>query len=152
MSRIAPSIGRVRVTSAVSPSEAGYIQHIRGQMQDIQRNMEKTVTHIENITADALIFGLEPIFKESQRLVPVDTGKLKQSGFLVKRKTTRGSEAAIGYARHGRPGYAAFVHERTDLRHAPPTQAKFLETPMLRMIDTFQRRVALYISRMSGVA
>ena len=143
-------IGRVRVTRVVSASEAGYIAHMREQSKVIADNMRRAVQHIDNATPDAILFGLEPIYDESQRLVPVDTGRLKRSGFTAARKRAGGATAEIGYGRFGRPFYALFVHERMDVRHAPPTQAKFLETAVMTKLGDFRRRVELYMRRLSS--
>lgn len=143
-------IGRVRITRAVGASEAGYIAHMREQSKVIAENMRKAVQHIENSTPDALLFGMEPIYDESQRLVPVDTGRLKRSGFTAARKRVGGVTAQIGYGRLGRPFYAAFVHERLDIRHAPPTQAKYLETAVMSKLGDFRRRVELFMRRLTG--
>ncbi|MEE8599214.1 MAG: hypothetical protein V3S69_06880 [Dehalococcoidales bacterium] len=144
------NVGRVRVTSAVSPSEASYIQSIRVQMKALEQNMHKVVNHINMVTPEALEFGLLPIFEESQRLVPVDTGRLRRSGFIETRRTTTGAVAAVGYGRFGSPHYAGFVHEMTGIPHAGETQAKFLEQAVKNKIDTFGRRVQLFIKRTMG--
>lgn len=143
-------IGRVRVTRAVSPSEGNYIQHMREQARAISENMRKAIEHVENQTKEALLFGAEPIFKESQRLVPVDTGRLKRSGFVTTRKRSGGHILQIGYGRYGRPFYALFVHERTDLRHASPTQAKFLEAAVMTRLGDFRRRVELFMRKLTS--
>lgn len=143
-------VGRVRVTNVVSPSEAAYIGQMKAQSDQIVANMRKAISHIENTTADALLFGLEPIYDESQRLVPVDTGRLRRSGFTSVRKRAGGPVAQIGYGRFGQPFYAAFVHERMDIRHAPPTQAKFLETAVMTKLGDFRRRVELFMRRLTN--
>lgn len=145
------NVGRSRITSVVGPSEANYIQSIRNQMKVLQANLLKVIDAIETVTPQALKYGLQPIFDESQRLVPVDTGKLKRSGFLEVRRTARGGQAAMGYGRYGRPTYAAFVHERLDIRHAGATQAKFLEQAVHTHIDDFRRRVVLYYQKQTGI-
>jgi hypothetical protein len=144
------NVGRERVTSAALPSEVGYIQSIRKQMALLRKNLLTVVDYVDAITPEAIEFGLKPIFEESQRLVPVDTGKLKVSGFVETRKTSTGAVAAIGYGRFGKPGYAAFVHERLDIAHRAPTQAKFLEVAVVTRIDDFRRRVALFYQRNTG--
>ncbi len=146
------NIGRVRRTVAASPSEQGYIKSIRDQMTVIRQNLLKVVNHIDNITPEAIRFGLKPIFDESQRLVPVDTGDLKASGFVEVRKTSTGATAAIGYARHGRPNNAGFVQERLDLRHAELTQAKFLEAAVNTRINDFRRRIVLFYQKQTGLS
>lgn len=147
------SLGRVRVTNVPSPSEARYIRVIRQQMTTVMQNLKKVVDRIEDVTPDALRFGLQPIFDESQRLVPVDTSSLKNSGFVEVRTEPRSGNvsAVIGYARFGKPFYAGFVHERTDLRHAPPTQAKYLGAAVDKHIGDFARRVALFIRKETGL-
>ena len=145
------SVGRVRVTVAASPSEAGYIQSIRKQMDAIGQNLKKVTDRIQNITPEALIFGVQPIFDRSQELVPVDTGTLKSSGFIETRETSQGVGVFVGYGRFGKPHYAGFVHERLDIRHAKGKQAKFLEAAVNEKIGDFTRRVALYIKRETGL-
>jgi hypothetical protein len=67
------------------------------------------------------------ILKRSQKYVPVDTAALKESG----RKTYNGKKgfAARYTTEYGGPGapHAMVVHERTELKHAEPTCAKYLE-------------------------
>jgi hypothetical protein len=146
------NVGRQRVTNQVSPSEAGYVHSINNQMALIKKNLEQVVEYVENVTPEAIVFGLQPAFEESQRLVPVDTGKLKRSGFIETRRTAFGTAAAMGYGRYGKPTYAAFVHENLALRHASPTQAKFMETAILTKIDDFRRRVVFFLQKQTGVS
>ena len=146
------SVGRERVTNAVLPSEGGYIQSIRGQMAMVQKNLLKVVNYVEAVTPEAIRFGLQPIFEESQRLVPVDTGELKRSGFIETRRSATGTQAAIGYGRYGRPRYASFVHENLNMRHAAPTQAKFLEQAVNTKIQDFRRRVVLFLKQSTGIS
>lgn len=146
------TVGRERQTVAVLPSESGYIRSINKQMKAIRMNMEAVVAHLKVVTPEAIEFGLKPIFEESQRLVPVDTGKLKRSGFIETRATAGGTIAAIGYGRFGTPSYTAFVHENLLLRHAKPTQAKFLETAIMTHLGDFRRRIEMFMLKtMPGI-
>lgn len=63
--------------------------------------------------------------RESQKVVPVDTGNLKNSAFTRITGTGFQTKATVGYTAE----YAIFVHERTELRHKPGKIAKFLEKP-----------------------
>lgn len=65
--------------------------------------------------------------RESKKVVPVDTGDLRGSGDIrVKGKGFK-TRIQIGYfEKH----YAIYVHERTDLRHKPGKQAKYLSEPL----------------------
>ncbi len=67
------------------------------------------------------------IFDRSQELVPVDTGALKNSGYVETETIPDGFEVRIGYAKGDDPPYANFVHEDLTKHHDAPTQAKFLE-------------------------
>lgn len=147
------SVGRVRVTVAASPSEAGYIRGIRTQMNVIMKNMQKLIDGVENATPQAIKFGLIPMFEESQRLVPIDTGNLKASGYVEVRTEPRGGRirAEIGYGRHGRPHYAGFVHEMLQIPHAPPTQAKYLEAAINKHIGEFPFRIARFMQKATGI-
>ncbi len=147
-------VGRQRVTVAASPSEAGYIRIIRAQMDNIKDNLLKVIEGIEGATPEAIRFGLQPIFDESQGLVPVDTGDLKASGYVEVRTEGRSGRvrAEIGYGLHGKPHYAGFVHEMVHIMHAPPTQAKYLETAVNNHIGDFVRRVGLFIQKATGLS
>lgn len=73
----------------------------------------------------------EEILTQSQEIVPVDTGSLKRSGHTTL-PAIEGDQivVTIGYGGPSAP-YALPVHERIDVFHRPPTQAKFLESPVL---------------------
>lgn len=146
-------VGRQRVTAAAHPSEGGYIRTIRGQMDGIMNNMLKLIEGIEGATPAAIRFGLRPIFEESQRLVPVDTGDLKQSGYVEVRTESRSGRvrAEIGYGLYGRPHYAGFVHEMVHIRHAAPTQAKYLEAAVNSKLGDFVRRVGFFLQKATGL-
>jgi len=72
----------------------------------------------------------QDILAASQKLVPVRTGALRNSGQVVMEQQGDTYQVVIGY---GGPaiGYAVKVHEDPNARHAPPTQWKFLEGPLL---------------------
>ena len=141
------NVGRQRHTKVVGPSEAAYMSQIQAQLRELRENMLKVVQHVDKVTPEAILYGLKPIMDESQRLVPVDTGTLKRSGFMEVRRTAGGIAAAIGYGRYGRPTYTAFVHENLNVRHRAPTQAKFLEVAINTKIGDFRRRVEMFMLR-----
>jgi hypothetical protein len=73
---------------------------------------------------------MQEVFDESQELVPVDTGSLKDSGiFISAQDKGNGVEASISYG-NALVTYAIDVHEDLQVFHEPPTQAKYLEIPM----------------------
>jgi hypothetical protein len=71
-------------------------------------------------------------FRLSQVMVPVETGALKKSGRVVSRRVSRWTyRSSVLYGGASEPrfvDYAVYVHEILEHKHAPPTQAKFVET------------------------
>lgn len=65
------------------------------------------------------------LLRESQKIVPVDTGALKNSGFVRKDGEGFKTDVTVGYTME----YAIYVHENLDARHARGKQAKYLEDP-----------------------
>jgi len=146
--------GRVRATRAVSSGEGGMIIDMRAQMRVIEGNLDKAINSIQGATVGAAREALKPIFDESQRLVPVDTGRLKRSGELSVKRTGGTIVAKIGYGREGKHivDYATKVHEVLTFRHAAPTQAKFLEQPLLAQMSLIPGRMAEHIKKNSVLA
>jgi len=73
--------------------------------------------------------------RESQKIVPVDTGNLKGSAFTRQEGVGFDVAVLVGYT----AAYAVYVHELVNNRHKPGKQAKFLEQPLrekrLRMAE-----------------
>jgi hypothetical protein len=63
--------------------------------------------------------------RESQKIVPVDTGALKNSAATRVAGQGLKTEVSVLYTQ----SYAIYVHENLNARHAPGKQAKFLEAP-----------------------
>jgi len=146
------SVGRQRAGSRILPHEVQYVTAIQKEMSDIRNNLLKLVGYIGNISPEALVEALEPVFEESQKLVPVDTGRLKRSGFLKAVKTATGASAALGYGFRGSPSYAGLVHEATWIPHRGITQAKFLSDPINRQSRQIIIRYADIIKRQTGIS
>lgn len=93
----------------------------------------------------------------SQTECPVDTATLKSSARIIE--PVRTAEAitvtmGYGYGNERNPktgelasGYAVPVHERMDVKHEPPTKAKYLEDPMHAYAALFGRTLAMSIQR-----
>lgn len=93
--------------------------------------------------AKALYSEGQRILADAIPLTPIDTGSLRASGH-VKPPEVAGDTVVvqIGFGGAAAP-YAVYVHERLDLSHAAPTQAKFLETPLLARRADFAKRLNL---------
>ena len=81
------------------------------------------------------------IFAKSQILVPVDTGVLRGSGGVsAPQLGSQGYFVDIFYGGPAAP-YALYVHEIIGNYHNPPTQAKYLEQPLMEAMDGLQSRL-----------
>lgn len=81
------------------------------------------------------------IFAKSQILVPVDTGVLRGSGGVsAPQMGNQGYFVDIFYGGPAAP-YALYVHEIIGNYHNPPTQAKYLEQPLIEAMDGLQSRL-----------
>jgi len=82
------------------------------------------------------------IFNQSQVLVPVDTGALRGSGGVsAPQSTPSGVAVDIFYGGPAAP-YALYVHEMLDNYHEAPTQAKFLEAPLMARLPEIEKNLA----------
>lgn len=87
--------------------------------------MTKKQQHAEDFHNNMILGGLL-LQRLSQKIVPVDTSALKNSGFTRDEGTGFHTQVIVGYT----ASYAIYVHERTDLRHKEGKQAKFLTGPL----------------------
>lgn len=117
---------------------------LRG-IEQVQRRLQHVADTTARSLAAALTVEAEAIMGKSKEIVPVDTGALRSTGH-VQPPETAGAQVTVemGYGGPAAP-YAVFVHERVELRHNPPTQAKFLEQPALEAIPGMAERVAARI-------
>lgn len=98
------------------------------------------------------------ILNESKKLVPVDTGALRNSGMVEGPDVdSDGVEVSITYGGEAKQ-YAGVVHEDMTMSHSPTLmtkitkkprrgQAKYLEIPVKAHEDSFARDVAVRFAR-----
>lgn len=90
-------------------------------------------------------------FRNSQRLVPVDTGTLRRSGILLlaREKGSSMIEVVMGYG-GAASAYALRQHENLSYRHKQGQQAKYLEEPVRarqeKLSQNIQRRMQRILS------
>lgn len=94
-------------------------------LESIIRRLKTVAGETAGGVERGLMMGAAEVFREAQRLVPIDTGNLKGSGSIRKEGSGFQTDAIISYGAN----YAIFVHENLEAQHAAPTQAKFLEQP-----------------------
>lgn len=105
--------------------------------------LEKKIAQIPHKTMNGVKMAVEYIYDKSQPLVPVDTGRLKESG-----KITRLSDGySVSYRAlnpENQYNYAPIQHEHLGFRHTVG-QAKYLEHPvrmnMAEIKDIIMREV-----------
>lgn len=91
--------------------------------------------------AQAIWEEANTIFAKSQILVPVDTGVLRGSGGVsAPQMGNQGYFVDIFYGGPAAP-YALYVHEIIGNYHNPPTQAKYLEQPLMEAQSTLQQNI-----------
>jgi hypothetical protein len=94
---------------------------------------------LEPAIGEALVADLkEKVLPASKELVPVDTGRLRDSGFVEGPEIGGGSASAeIGYD----TPYATKQHEDLSLNHPHGGTSKFLEMPLHQWAEGAAERV-----------
>jgi hypothetical protein len=123
-------VGKTNVRTTGYPSESGFVRQVNQGMRKIQEDLGYIIQQFEDVTPEFMLEAMRPIFDESQRIVPVRTSALKDSGYLEIVEFRGSPKVEIGYAKGGNPWYAVYVHEMIEIPHRPPTQAKYLEKPV----------------------
>ena len=91
-------------------------------------NLERMADNVEDEANQRLEELGKDVLERAQQLVPVDTGRLRDSGRLKVSRARANIEFTEDYALH--------VHERTDIAHSNG-QAKFLEQAIMEFADRF---------------
>jgi len=124
----------------------------------IRRRLDFFCTRFPNEVAAALKQEAELTMTESKREVPVDTGSLRNSGF-VEEPRINGKQISVklgygGVATKVNPKngevtttYAVIVHEDLSAHHAVGN-AKFLENPIKRRREKLMQNINLRVKRM----
>lgn len=99
--------------------------HISG-IDMVLANLNAQIIGIQNKSRQGLWIAGLLIEGESKELTPWETGHLAGGTYTNPIGTADAPGMEIGYV----ADYAVYVHERTELHHEPPTQAKFLETAL----------------------
>jgi len=145
------NIGKKTLLTTDVSSTAEFTRGVRRAVNDVVDNYLAWVDHMEDAAPEVLIEALTPTFEDSQKLVPVDTSDLKNSGYLEARKFRGRAQVEIGYSKGGSPHYGPIVHENLEAFHAEPTQAKFLEQPLAENADQIRQFIQAGFKEASGV-
>lgn len=71
--------------------------------------------------------------RAARPITPVKTGNLRRS-YYVRREEGTGLHTRVRWGNTA--SYAIYVHERVELQHRHPTQAKFMEATIKRLIHS----------------
>lgn len=105
----------------------------KGGLERVLKTIAKQKAGLAVNIREGLLKIAQLVYIRSQKYVPVDTGVLKASGKVVDNgKEGFGAEVAVIYE----APYAIYVHERTDISHAEPTQAKYVERAVRELRGT----------------
>jgi len=107
-------------------------------VDDVIRRMKKSKIFIgKEVEAGLKRAGLF-LQRESQKVVPVEFGILKNSAGTRSEGSGLSTVVTVFYT----ASYAVYVHERTELRHAQGKQAKFLEGPAREKRDELLKKIS----------
>jgi len=96
---------------------------------------------VQPTLAGALYEEATDIMAKAIPITPIEFGPLRASGRVEPPEVSGTSvSVTLGFGGAAAP-YAVYVHERMDLSHKPPTQAKFLEQPVLEAQSGFGARL-----------
>lgn len=91
-------------------------------LEKILSNLDKEAAKIEGLSMEGLLEAGFKVLKVAQERTPVDTGNLKNSGYVRK-------EGKLGVIVGFSAAYAIYVHENLEAHH-DTGQAKFLESAL----------------------
>lgn len=98
----------------------------------IERSIRVLKGRVRRAAKRALIAATFKVRAESSKIVPVDTGNLRDSvGSGIASSTYSYTLGYVGYGVNYHVDYAVAVHEELRWRHAPGKRAKFLEVATL---------------------
>ena len=121
---------------------AGLDAQIVWDLSDFDR-LRREIPNVSLVVKDALDEWAERVLAESRRLVPVQTGNLRDSGEVVKTAILGNMAPSVEIAYTA--DYALTIHEDLALNHPNGGQAKYLEQPMSQhqdeLVQAVQKRI-----------
>jgi hypothetical protein len=104
--------------------------HIKVDKRAFDTNLRRGMQQFERRQAVTLTGVATVVREEANKIVPVDTGQLQDSGRVLP-PVGAGTPVSSVTVRYGdeKAYYALIVHEDLEMRHDPGKTAKFLEKP-----------------------
>jgi len=117
--------------------------HVTGE-KEVQANIQRLIKDNWKDAKKALRQEATVIMQKSVPQTPVEFGPLRGSETIEETKETKTEyEITMGYNMK----YAAAVHENLNARHAPGTNAKYLEKPLMEQAPKIAKNVATRVKR-----
>lgn len=110
----------------------------------LRKKLKVASKGVDTRFTQALYIGGLFLQRQSQEIVPIDTGNLRGSAFTRPESDAPKPTVKVGYT----ASYAVYVHEDKNARHEEGKMAKFLEIP-LRLYRS--RIVQLVRKKMKGL-
>ena len=110
-------------------------------IKQLEKEFDIKVKEIEHSTSEGLVDAARYLLELSQPLVPVDTGRLKESGRVVEESSNTVYVTYEAFNPENGYEYAPIQHEVLDFHH-DVGQAKYLEQPFMTNIDRLVEIVA----------
>ena len=110
-------------------------------IEKLEKEFNKKVKDIESGTSEGLVNAAKYLLELSQPLVPVDTGRLKESGQVVEEDSSTVYVTYEAFNPETGYEYAPIQHEALDFHHNIG-QAKYLEEPFMMNLDKLVEIVA----------
>lgn len=111
--------------------------------RQVDKALEQMIRQVPQGVGVGLYLEAEQIMSTSKREVPVDTGRLRSTGY-VQLPQMKGTQIGVtlGYGTN----YAVYVHEILSARHVVG-KAKYLQDPLERAAQGLGNRVAKHAAR-----
>ena len=115
--------------------------------KELLEQLDTFVLNYKDEVSVALWQELSKVMNDSKRICPVDTGRLRASGYVFDPVVSfEEISVQLGYATE----YAFYVHENLNAGHTYPTCAKFLEWPLDMASRNILQNIVDRISRLLG--
>ena len=124
---------------------------IKVEDSNFKENLKKAQRGIPKVVQKVFENNAQIIYENSQPLVPVLTGRLRDSGEVLTKDPENNEEmyASISYG-GGLVNYAVRVHEDLQLNHPHGGQAKFLEIPFEEQVPEITSQLSEAINQFLG--
>lgn len=103
-------------------------------IKELEKEFNRKVKDIKHGSSEGLVEAGKYLLELSQPLVPVDTGRLKESGRVVQENANTVYVTYEAFNPENGYEYAPIQHEALDFHHNVG-QAKYLEEPFMMNMD-----------------